>query len=64
MAWCDNCDRVVTEQEAEQGRCDRCNSELNPGRQGPLPWKFRLMIVATVIYLGWRAYQGIEWLIH
>ncbi len=27
-----------------------------------VPWHFWLLIAATVIYLGWRAFQGIEWL--
>lgn len=29
-----------------------------------VPWHFWLLIAATVIYLGYRAFQGIEWLIH
>jgi hypothetical protein len=28
------------------------------------PWHFKLLAVGTVIYLGWRAYQGIGWLVH
>jgi hypothetical protein len=28
------------------------------------PWHFKVMLVATVIYLGYRSYQGITWLIH
>jgi hypothetical protein len=28
------------------------------------PWHFKVLLVGTVIYLGWRAYQGISWLIH
>ena len=27
------------------------------------PFSFKLMIVLTVIYLGWRLVQGIIWLI-
>jgi hypothetical protein len=27
------------------------------------PWHFTLLLVALVIYLGYRAFQGIEWLI-
>lgn len=64
MAWCDTCDRVVSDDEANEGHCERCGNELHEGRRGPLPWKFRLMIIATVIYLGYRTYQGIEWLMH
>jgi hypothetical protein len=28
------------------------------------PWHFKVMLGATVIYLGYRSYQGITWLIH
>jgi hypothetical protein len=27
------------------------------------PFSFKLMIVLTVIYLGWRLIQGIMWLV-
>jgi hypothetical protein len=28
------------------------------------PWHFKILAVGTVIYLGWRLYQGIGWLVH
>jgi hypothetical protein len=27
----------------------------------PVPWHFKLMLGALAIYLGYRAFQGIEW---
>lgn len=27
------------------------------------PWHFKLMLAALAIYLGWRAVQGVEWLV-
>jgi hypothetical protein len=27
------------------------------------PWHFKLLVVATVLYLGFRAYQGVVWLV-
>ena len=30
----------------------------------PVPWHFKLLLVATVLYLGWRAAQGVMWLMH
>jgi len=27
-----------------------------------VPWHFWLLVVALVVYLGWRAIQGIGWL--
>ncbi len=29
----------------------------------PLPWHLKLLLIAAAIYLGWRAWQGIDWLI-
>lgn len=28
-----------------------------------VPWHFTLLLVALVLYLGYRAYQGIAWLV-
>jgi len=28
------------------------------------PWHFKVLVVGTVVYLGYRLYQGIGWLIH
>jgi hypothetical protein len=28
------------------------------------PWHFKVIVVGTVVYLAWRLYQGIGWLIH
>lgn len=40
---------------------DEDDDDVRPRRA---PWHFKVLLVGTVIYLGWRAYQGIEWLIH
>jgi hypothetical protein len=29
----------------------------------PTPFSFKLMIVLTVVYLGWRLVQGVVWLV-
>jgi len=29
----------------------------------PLPWHFKLLVGAIVVYLGWRAIQGVIWLL-
>jgi hypothetical protein len=28
----------------------------------PVPWHFKLLVVAVVLYLAFRAWQGVEWL--
>ena len=27
------------------------------------PWHFKLLVLAVVLYLGWRAVQGVEWVV-
>jgi hypothetical protein len=29
-----------------------------------LPWHFKMLVGAIALYLGYRAFQGIEWLVH
>ena len=29
----------------------------------PLPWHFKLLVGAIALYLGWRAFQGVDWLV-
>ncbi len=63
MPWCDSCDRHVEPDElTEDGDCPQCGDTLREHRK--FPWHFKLFFYATVVYLGYRAYQGIEWLIH
>jgi hypothetical protein len=28
------------------------------------PWHFKVLVVGTIVYLGYRLYQGVGWLIH
>jgi uncharacterized paraquat-inducible protein A len=63
MPWCDECDKLVDDDElSEEGNCPQCG-DLLTGRK-PIPWQFRIMIGATVIYLGYRTYQLIGWIVH
>jgi len=64
VAWCEECDRLVEDDElTDDGSCPSCGTLLHEARR-PVPWYFKFMGAATVVYLGWRAYQGIEWLFH
>ena len=63
MPWCESCNRVVDDDQlTEDGDCPTCGEPLNQRR--PVPWHFKFLLAATVIYLGWRTYQGVGWLIH
>jgi leucyl-tRNA synthetase len=63
MPWCQNCEQMVPDEEmTDDGTCPRCDTPLEAERH--IPWHFRLLAFATVVYLGYRAYQGIAWLVH
>ena len=63
VPWCDSCDRFVDDDElTSDGHCPTCDEPLATRRR--YPWTFKTLIVATVVYLGYRAYQGIAWLVH
>ncbi len=49
-----------SEEELEHGGASHDEEQ----RQVRAPWHFKFIVVGTVIYLGYRAFQGIEWLIH
>lgn len=57
--WCEACDRP-----AEGDVCEVCGQSVAATERGPIPWRWRFFIVASVIYLGWRIYQIISWLSH
>jgi hypothetical protein len=61
VPWCDNCSRFQPPNTlTETGGCPDCETVI--GKPAHTPWHFKLMILAVAIYLGWRAWQGIEWL--
>ena len=65
MAWCDQCDRVVEDDALDdQGACPACGTVLTEPVRQRVPWTFKTMLVAFVIYLGYRGYQGINWIVH
>jgi hypothetical protein len=43
---------------------DRAAEEEGEERQARAPWHFKVIVVGSVVYLGYRAYQGISWLAH
>ena len=60
--WCDTCEAMVAIADLDQDDCcPRCGERVGPRK---VPLKFKLMIAATVVYLGYRAFQGITWVIH
>ena len=79
VPWCDTCDRFLSPSTVRpDGACPTCGRRVDPGSArsvadapagddnhlGPIPWHLKLLGGALAVYLGWRAWQGIEWLAH
>lgn len=70
MPWCEECSRFLTPTSlGGGGECPSCGRVI-AGTDGEVtdeppdvPWHFKLLVVATVLYLAWRAVQGVAWLI-
>jgi hypothetical protein len=67
MPWCEHCSKYWAPSSMnDDGTCPRCNGDVDEpaiaaGAEGErdakserTPWHFKLMIVALVVYLGWR----------
>lgn len=57
--WCTTCDRPV-----EGETCEVCGQSVQENTPEPVPLKWKFFIVVTIIYLIWRIYQLISWLMH
>jgi hypothetical protein len=63
VPWCEDCERFWTPPSlSDGGVCPTCGRVLAP--PVPTPWHFKLLLVALVLYLGFRAWQGVDWLVH
>lgn len=64
MPYCDHCQKYWTPSSMGiDGTCPRCGADLEPperagaageGEREKVPWHFKLMIVALVVYLAYR----------
>lgn len=74
MPWCVQCDRFLSPPTVRSdGTCPSCGRRVDPAHPGPdgaatdepvpFPWHLKLLAGATALYLGYRAWQGIEWLV-
>lgn len=69
MPWCEKCSRFYNPNSlAPDGTCVKCGAFIaeqpTPQEQAEaskVPWHFWLLVLALVIYLGWRLIQGIQW---
>ena len=77
MPWCEVCDRFLSPSTVKvDGTCPSCGRAVDPGHAHEatsetaddedlpaIPWHLWLLAAALAVYLGYRAMQGIEWLI-
>jgi hypothetical protein len=59
---CPTCGRSLVAPETSAATTPSVNLKELAGEE-KMPWHFKLLVVALVLYLGWRAFQGVEWLI-
>jgi hypothetical protein len=70
VPWCETCSRFYNPSSgAPDGTCTTCGAFIaDPADEdeesSKIPWHFWVLVVALVIYLGWRLVQGIAWLVH
>ncbi|MBW3580338.1 MAG: hypothetical protein KY431_04810 [Actinobacteria bacterium] len=65
MPWCDGCSRFWTVEAVPADRtCPSCGAGLPDaaatgvgGHEEKVPWHFKLLMAAVVVYLTWRAVQ-------
>ena len=43
------------------GTCPTCHRQI--GEPARAPWHFKLLMAAVALYLGFRAWQGVDWVI-
>jgi len=77
VPWCDACDRFLSPSTVKvDGTCPSCGRVVDAGhahasepetdddeKLPPIPWHLKLLALAVVVYLSFRLYQGIEWLL-
>jgi hypothetical protein len=63
MPWCEPCAKYWTPNAMnDDGTCPTCGEQVVEGHEHAAaaaadekaPWHFKLMIVALIVYLGWR----------
>jgi len=80
VPWCETCSRYWTPSSLRPGAecptCGRVIARTAGGAEGPapggaatdeappVPWHFKLLLVAVALYLAFRAVQGVVWVAH
>jgi len=70
VPWCETCSRFYNSNNvAPDGTCVTCGrfiadpAEVEEQQAGKVPWHFWILVVALVLYIGWRLVQLVQWLL-
>lgn len=64
MPWCEDCAKFWNPNTIPpDGTCPTCGRVIGDPPPSGVPWHFWVLILGTVVYLGWRAVQGFGWLV-
>ena len=68
MPHCDTCDRFYNPNTLQvDGSCPVCGrpvgEKLSRFETEGSPWHFKVLVAATVVYLGWRFVQMVFWVV-
>jgi hypothetical protein len=73
MPWCPECDAYRAPSAVEHGgACRTCGTAVERGglrslkvddELPPVPWSLKVLFVSFLVYLGWRAWQGVDWIL-
>ena len=76
MPWCVSCNKFLTPPKVTpEGTCPKCGQVVERGLipgmtrsadepTPAIPWHLKLFGLALVLYLSFRAFQLIDWLLH
>src|SRR4051794_40612299 len=64
MPWCEDCAKFWNPNTIPpDGTCPTCGAVIGDPPSSRVPWHFWVLIIGTVVYLGYRAFQGFRWLV-
>ena len=62
MPWCDDCEKYwAPSAMTPEGTCPTCGADLETPAPSiedeKAPWHFKLLVVALIVYLGYRFFE-------
>ena len=67
MPYCEPCDKYLAPSAATRdGSCPDCGEGVEATtqvRSSKIPWHFWVVLAAASGYVGWRAIEGVIWLV-